>query len=540
MSAITTTPATINTNAARRIAAYSNGKPLSTVLESYNARKSSYADITTKVDATNSRVVPSVHPINGKFTFLDQEKGLHYRPTRHAYSQLSQKFKIGISTILKLEASESPEYHACLQNLIKIHFESEAENKNFLFRLNDSDNSCRALLSDKYAIVNNSWMLDQIQKYLPVDAQSHVVTDLSTEDYLSFSVFIPSSEAVMDDSNYGGLIKFTNSEIGTHRLTLEAGILRLVCTNGMIGLRGQTGLNVVHRGSIDLRHIQSLIQSGIQDHMAAMPKMIEGFQKTKHFTLGNDGATMTPLFASVAQAYKLTQLEIYLPVDAQSHVVTDLSTEDYLSFSVFIPSSEAVMDDSNYGGLIKFTNSEIGTHRLTLEAGILRLVCTNGMIGLRGQTGLNVVHRGSIDLRHIQSLIQSGIQDHMAAMPKMIEGFQKTKHFTLGNDGATMTPLFASVAQAYKLTQLEIEATHTGWGIERNETPQYARTLFGIANSITRGSQRLPEISNTKMNEIGGELGQFSQSEWIGLLNKANALQVKDCESILGKDLIFA
>jgi len=393
-TAITTTPATINTNAARRIAAYTKGKPLETVLEAYNARKSNYADITTKVDATNSRIVPSVHPINGKFTFLDREKGLHYRPTRHAYSQLSQKFKIGISTILKLEASESPEYHACLQNLIKIHFESEAENKNFLFRLNDSDNSCRALLSDKYAIVNNSWMLDQIQRYLPEDAKSHVVTDLSTEDYLSFSVFIPSSEAIMDDSNYGGLIKFTNSEIGTHRLTLEAGILRLVCTNGMIGVRGQAGLNVVHRGTIDLRHIQSLIQSGIQDHMAAMPRMIEGFQRTKHFTLGNDGSTMTPLFASVAQAYKLTQLEI--------------------------------------------------------------------------------------------------------------------------------------------------EATHTGWGIERSETPQYARTLFGIANSITRGSQRLPEISNTKMNEIGGELGQFSHDEWIGLRNKANALQVKDCESILGRDLIFA
>jgi len=71
-TAITTTPATINTNAARRIAAYTKGKPLETVLEAYNARKSNYADITTKVDATNSRIVPSVHPINGKFTFLDR------------------------------------------------------------------------------------------------------------------------------------------------------------------------------------------------------------------------------------------------------------------------------------------------------------------------------------------------------------------------------------------------------------------------------------------------------------------------------------
>ena len=48
------------------------------------------------------------------------------------------------------------------------------------------------------------------------------------------------------------------------------------------------------------------------------------------------------------------------------------------------------------------------------------------------------------------------------------------------------------------------------------------------------------EASWEKLNEVGGALASYSEDEFIGLRNKANALTVKDVHSILGKELMFA
>ncbi len=251
-------------------------------------------------------------------------------------------------------------------------------------------------------------------------------------------------------------------------------------------------------------------------------------------------AFMSDRYAVINNDWVLEQVGKYLPADSLNAVAKDMSTEDFLSFQVFIPNTMTQQDDSNYGGMLKITNSEIGTHRLIIEAGVFRLICSNGAIGFRGMQAINLVHRGKVDMSYLSHQIQTSITNNIGAMPKLLQQFTAMKGMVLGSDGASMTPLFASVAQAYKLTALEIEATHTGWGIERNETPQYAKTLFGIANSLTRGSQRLPESSWNKLNEVGGALAEYNDGDWKGLQNKANALTSKDVESILGKDLIFA
>jgi hypothetical protein len=121
----------------------------------------------------------------------------------------------------------------------------------------------------------------------------------------------------------------------------------------------------------------------------------------------------------------------------------------------------------------------------------------------------------------------------------MIEKLVGTKKMVFG-EVAAMTPLFASVAQTYKFSKAEIDAVQDGWSIERQETPFYAKTLFGMVNSLTRGSQKMGEASWEKLNEVGGALASYSESEFIGLRNKANALTTKDIHSILGKELAFA
>ena len=251
-------------------------------------------------------------------------------------------------------------------------------------------------------------------------------------------------------------------------------------------------------------------------------------------------AFLSDRYAIIDNNWVLEKVQKFLPTDCKEAVAKDKSGEDFINFMVVLPSSLTSSDDSDYGGLIKVSNSEIGTHRLNISAGVFRTICSNGAIGWVNDQheSISVVHRGRVDLELLGNHIQSAISKHIEAMPSMINQLLGTKK--MGWDGASMTPLFASVAQSYKLSKQEIESVHTAWGVERNETPAYAKTLFGVINSLTRGSQRLGESSWDKLNSIGGKLAEYDNGDWTGLVNTAKSMTSKRVEEILGKELIFA
>lgn len=248
-------------------------------------------------------------------------------------------------------------------------------------------------------------------------------------------------------------------------------------------------------------------------------------------------AFLSDRYAIINNNWVLDEVQKFLPAECKDAVAMDKSGEDFINFMVVLPSSLKSSDDSDYQGLIKVKNSEIGTHRLDVTAGVFRTICSNGAIGWVKHNDVSVVHRGKVDFELLANHIQSAISSHIQAMPTMIEKLLGTKQ--MGWDGS-MTPLFASVAQTYKLSKNEVESVHTAWGVERNETPQYAKTLFGVVNSLTRGSQRMVESSWEKLNDIGGELANYDESDWAGLKAKARAMTSKDVENVLGKELSFA
>lgn len=250
-------------------------------------------------------------------------------------------------------------------------------------------------------------------------------------------------------------------------------------------------------------------------------------------------AFLSDRYAVIDNNWVLDQTRNFLPQDCNEAVACDRSGDDYINFSVAIPASFKSDDDSDYGGLIKIKNSEIGTHRLDISAGVFRTICTNGMIGWIKHDDVSVVHRGKVDLGSLAKQIQSAISNHIKSIPMMIDKLLSTKKMIFG-EGASMTPLFASVAQTYKFSRAEIEASQGGWMVEKKETPYYAKTLFGMVNSLTRGSQKVGEASWEKLNEVGGTLASYSDDDFIRLKNKANALTTKEVHSILGKELVFA
>jgi hypothetical protein len=73
-----------------------------------------------------------------------------------------------------------------------------------------SDGSMRAMLSDKYAIVNNAWVMEVIREAVPAGMFSHWRGDA---DNMYGNVLIPDSIRQEDDSDYGGMLSVGNSEI---------------------------------------------------------------------------------------------------------------------------------------------------------------------------------------------------------------------------------------------------------------------------------------------------------------------------------------
>jgi hypothetical protein len=378
-------------NAVRSIRGFT-GSAYNGVIARFNENKDHYRDTLCTISGQNARVKAVV--VDDKFHILDSEANKFYKPTKHMISQLAQKTKWGSYTLQKLYQSENAKHHQIFKDLVDISFQEDFVDNEMLFRFNDKDDSCRAFLSDRYAVIDNNWVLDKVQKFLPTDCKEAVAKDKSGEDFINFMVVVPSSLTSSDDSDYGGLIKVSNSEIGTHRLNISAGVFRTICSNGAIG-----------------------------------------WVKDKH-------------------------------------------------------------------------------------------------------ESISVVHRGRVDLELLGNHIQSAISKHIEAMPNMINQLLGTKKMAW--DGASMTPLFATVAQSYKLSKQEIESVHTAWGVERNETPGYAKTLFGVINSLTRGSQRLGEASWDKLNAIGGELAEYQDADWRGLSTMAKSMTSKKVEEVLGKELIFA
>jgi hypothetical protein len=94
------------------------------------------------------------------------------------------------------------------------------QDKSFLFRTWNGNgnvpNSIRAILSERYAIINNLWYIEIINKAIPNALYSHWRGDA---DNMYGNILIPDTIRQESDSELGGMLSIGNSEIGMRRLT---------------------------------------------------------------------------------------------------------------------------------------------------------------------------------------------------------------------------------------------------------------------------------------------------------------------------------
>jgi len=235
-----------------------------------------------------------------------------FRPNDWALRQMAMKMDVPTTMVKKLTAHGRDVRD---RELLVSIFQNGARDgrvdpeKNFRFRTY-SDGTLRAFLTEKYAIVDNVWCLEQLKKAFPNDELmfDHFRGDA---DNIYGNMRIPGADFKSDDSEYGGSIFVRNSEIGNGRVAVAPGIWRQICTNGMMGWA--PAWSKVHLGEIDLASLSAEILGGISK---AIPHLREGFDlmiAAKQRVLQVDPSAM---IAEVAIKHKLEANQAMQTLDA--------------------------------------------------------------------------------------------------------------------------------------------------------------------------------------------------------------------------------
>jgi hypothetical protein len=242
--------------------------------------------------------------------------GKAYNPTEHALNQLGDKLNIGTSFLQEMRrpitkyqtvkgvredvvAHERDERDAeILADVLNNGFRRVDPTKEFRVRTY-TDGTMRAFLTDSYAEIDNRQYLDILSAIIPGGRVSHFRGDA---DELFCNILIP--ETIMkfddDDSDYGGMIAASNSEIGTGTANQAPSVFRSICLNGNIW--GQTeGMKSrwVHRGGIDYVKLAEAMHENINKQIPLLIPFTTAMQEAKRLLF--DKARFVQIVGAIAK-----------------------------------------------------------------------------------------------------------------------------------------------------------------------------------------------------------------------------------------------
>lgn len=265
---------------------------------------------TEDVLATLAEMQPAVDA-NGRFAFRHVPTDRFFVPTGHAIRQAGTWAGTGTwyvenllenATDLKgrpLYARDKGDSEAIAFALAN-GFRRVDQKKPFLWRTRN-DGTLRAMLTDRYAIVDNRWFVEKLKDFIPGGRLSHWRGD---SDTLYGNVLIPDTIREDSDSDYGGMLSIGNSEIGERRVSSTPSIFRAICMNGCIwGATVGKGIRQVHRGRIDLNILAAEIKSNLNKQIPLLPQGIEKFLNMRSMVWKDTSAK--PVIAATAREFKL-------------------------------------------------------------------------------------------------------------------------------------------------------------------------------------------------------------------------------------------
>lgn len=230
-------------------------------------------------------------------------------------------------------------------------------------------------------------------------------------------------------------------------------------------------------------------------------------------------AMLTAGYTTIDNRWFLEVLSKLIPGGRLSHWKGD---SDTIFGNVLIPDTIRANDDSDYGGMLSIGNCEIGTRTMYSCPSVFRSICMNGCIwGQRKGTEIKQVHRGKIDYAELENRIRVNLEKQIPLLPQGIERMLGIRAF---KTDVNMKPVIAQASFDYKLSESQARKVFDAYLTEALMVPDYAKTLFGVVNAVTRAGQTMSNSEWYKFDGIGGELMGLSADGWNSLTKRAAAL----------------
>jgi len=242
--------------------------------------------------------------------------GQDYIPTEHAMRQMASWMNVShavlkqyTNPVLKQNGDIRYKRDARDMDLLVSLFKNGIRDgrvepdKEFKFRTY-TDGTLRAMVSDRYAIIDNVWYLEMLKGAFSDYAEQPLFEHWRGDaDTIYGDLRIPAISHTSNDSDYGGMLFIGNCEIGKARISICPAVWRMICTNGMMGWgRGQRW-SKVHRGEVDLKVLAGDITAKINETVPTLMNGINALLGTKDRKFE---ANPSELIAQVANEYKLS------------------------------------------------------------------------------------------------------------------------------------------------------------------------------------------------------------------------------------------
>lgn len=233
------------------------------------------------------------------------------------------------------------------------------QQKNRLFRT-WSDGTLRAVLSERYSIIDNQWFFDVLSKAIPNGLVSHWRGDA---DEVYANILIPDTIREEDDSDFGGMFSIGNSEIGTRRTSSTPSVFRAICDNGCIlGKKSGNQVSKIHLGKINLDTLKTNILKNLNEQIPLLTINIDNVLKSKENEFGE--APLENLIAQLAIDNILSKkqsMQIYNDFQVEKNV---LGNEAKTAYGL---SNAITRAGQNFNNKIWIQFDHIGGHIATME-----------------------------------------------------------------------------------------------------------------------------------------------------------------------------
>lgn len=235
---------------------------------------------------------------------------------------------------------------------------------------------------------------------------------------------------------------------------------------------------------------------------------------------GTMRAMLTDKYAIINNEWFLSTLKSLVPGGMVSHWRGDV---DSIFSNILIPDSIRQENDSDYGGMLSISNSEIGQRELSSRPSVFRAICQNGCIWDKTSgCEISVRHSGNIDLVELYAMLKKNLEEQIPLLPQGIDRLLGTRSCEW--DGASMKPLFAQVSRQFKMSKRQATALLGAYESERGNT------LFNVINAVTRAGQKLSNAEWVRLDAIGGDLANYDHDDWFNLTKRAKNLKLKEVE----------